>query len=285
MGFLLRSSSWPLEWPLAALAVAAWLYWLGGRRSASGATAAKRLRGTSFYAGLLAVALAVSSPVAAYDDRLFWAHMVQHVLLTMVAPPLLLLGRPWPRLARPHPASVRLPVTRAVLVGPRLARARRVAEEASRPLGAFVLFAASLLLWHVPALYDLTLRHALVHDLEHGLFFGTALLFWRHALPGVSPRRSLGDAQAAVYATGGMLAGWLLAVILGVASAPLYAYGDAASRTMGLSPLNDQQLAAGIMWVPGSVPLTIAIFVAAYRALEPSTRRRVLADDLRPRET
>src|SRR5882724_7710288 len=117
MGFLLRSSSWPVEWPLAAIAVAALLYLRGGRLSATASAAGKRWRGVAFYGGLATVALAVSSPIDAYAGELFWVHMVQHVLLMMVAPPLLLLGRPWPRVSRPLPIDVRRPLARAVLVG------------------------------------------------------------------------------------------------------------------------------------------------------------------------
>jgi len=109
MGFLLRSENWPLEWPLAAVLVTALLYRLGGRLSVTGSNAAKRWRGAAFYGGLAAVILAVDSPIDAYADTLFWTHMVQHVLLTMVAPPLLLIGRPWPRLSRPLPLGVRRP--------------------------------------------------------------------------------------------------------------------------------------------------------------------------------
>ena len=80
---------------------------------------------------------------------------------------------------------------------------------------------------------------------------------------------------------------WVLAVVLGFASAPVYgAYASLAARPGGISALADQQIAAGIMWVPASIPFTIAIFVAAYRWLDPSKSRRLVnARDLRPRET
>ena len=289
MAFALRSSSWPLAWPLAAIVVAAALYYLGGRRSATGASIEKRWRGVSFYAGLVCLALAIDSPVAAYDDSLFWVHMVQHVLLAVVAPPLLLYGRPWPRLSRPLPLGARRPLARTVLAGSTLAPVRRAYEWVAEPLPAFVLWNGVLLAWHVPAAYDLTLRNGFVHDLEHALFFGTALLYWRHLVPSGRPR--LGDGWRAIFATGGLLVGWVLALVLASASAPLYgAYAALAHRPLGLSALNDQRLAAGVMWVPASIPFTIAGFVAAYRWLDPTgdarrRRRLVAVDDLRPRET
>jgi putative membrane protein len=272
--FLLRSDNWSLGWPFAALVLAALLYARGGR----GPARVRRRRDAAFYAGLACIALAVDSPIDAYSDTLFWAHMVQHVLLTMVAPPLLLLGRPWPRMLRPVALRARRPLARTILVGSSLAGVRAWCEWLASPLQAFVLFNGVLLAWHVPALFDLTLRSTVVHDLEHALFFSTALLFWRHLVP-ATRRPQLTDAQQAVYATGAIVASWALAVVLGLATSPLYAHYAALShRPGGISALADQQLAAGIMWVPASIPFTIVAFVAAFRWLGP-------ARDLRPRET
>ena len=281
MGFLLRSSNWPLDWPLVAIAVTALLYALGGRSSATPPDAAKRWRGAAFYAGLATLALAVASPIDAYAGELFWAHMVQHVLLMMVASPLLLLGRPWPRISRPLPLGVRRPLARGVLVGRALAPARSAFRWLGAPAPSFALFNGTLLLWHLPALYDLTLRDGPVHDLEHALFFGTALLFWVHLLPGATSRPRLGDASRAVYATAALLVSWVLAIVLALAPEPVYAaYAALVQRPGGLSALADQQLAAGVMWVPASVPYCIVLVVIALRWLDPATgsgRRRRLS--------
>lgn len=285
MSFLLRSENWPVGWLLYALTAGGFLYALGGRRSVK----TNRARSAAFYCGLATLALAVASPIDAYSDRLFWAHMTQHVLLTMVAPPLLLLGRPWPRMLKPFSTSVRRPVARAVLVGPTLGPLRAIGRRLAAPLPALVLFSVVLLGWHLPALYDLTLRDGLVHDVEHLLFFWTALLLWAHLLPVATSRPRLSDGQRVAYGTAALLVSWVLAVVLGFASAPVYgAYASLASRPGGLSALADQQIAAGIMWVPASVPFLIAIFAAAYRWLDPSSGRRpgaVPVRDLRPRET
>jgi cytochrome c oxidase assembly factor CtaG len=284
-----RAANWPVQWPLFALAASGVLYLLGGRMSAAASDAGKRWRGFAFYAGLIAVAIAIDSPVDAYADRLFWVHMTQHVLLMMVAPPLLLLGRPWPRLMRPLPVGLRRPVARSVLAGATLGPLRRFGRWLSTPLPSFALFNATLLVWHVPSLFDLTLRNGLVHDLEHALFFGTGLLFWVHLIPGATGRARLSNGWRVAYGTGGLLVSWVLAIVLGLAPDPVYAaYADLAHRPGGLSALADQQLAAGIMWVPGSVPYCVAVFVAAYRWLDPSAgarRGRYVPDDLRPRET
>ena len=285
MGFLLRSENWPVGWLLYVLVVAAFLYALGGKQMVK----TNHVRSAAFYAGLATLALAVASPIDAFSDRLFWAHMTQHVLLTMVAPPLLLLGRPWPRMLKPFAPSVRRPVARAVLVGPTLGPLRRLGRWISKPLPAFVAFSIVLLGWHLPALYDLTLRNVFAHDLEHMLFFSTALLMWVHLVPGAAARPKLSDGQRVAYGTAALLVSWVLAVVLGFASTPVYnAYASLTTRPGGLSALTDQQIAAGIMWVPASIPFLIAIFVAAYRWLDPSggpRRAGVPVRDLRPRET
>src|ERR1700748_2842773 len=108
MSALLRADNWPLEWPLVGLAIVAGLYRLGRRGREP------RRCGACFYGGVLVLVLAIDPPIHAYPDRLFWVHMVQHVLLTMVAPPLLLLGRPWPRVIRPFALDVRRPIVRAL---------------------------------------------------------------------------------------------------------------------------------------------------------------------------
>ena len=283
MGFLFRASSWPVDWPLAAIASSAALYALGGRMSATPSDRRKRWRGAAFYAGLATLALAVGSPIDAYAGELFWVHMVQHVLLMMVAPPLLLVGRPWPRIVRPLPLGLRRPLARGVLAGPALEPVRVGARWIARPLPSFVLFNATLLVWHLPALYDLTLRDGPVHDLEHFLFFGTALLFWVHLLPAASARPQLADGARAVYGIAALLVSWILAIVLAFAPEPVYGgYAALAQRPGGLSALGDQQLAAGVMWVPGSVPYCIVLVLAALRWLDPATgsgRRRRLAGE------
>ena len=256
------------QWPLLGLVVAAGLYALG-RRERDDAR-----RSACFYGGLLVVAAAIASPIDTYADRLFWVHMVQHVLLTMIAPPLILLGRPWPRSVRALPIGMRRVIARG------LHRCRSVAA----PLVAFVLFNGTLLAWHLPVLFGLTLRNEAAHDLEHALFFVTALLFWTHLVP-TSRRPRLAAAQRVAYGVGAILVSWALAVVLGFASHPLYGhYAALAHRPGGLSALADQQLAAGIMWVPASIPFTIAVLVAAYKLLEPPGRPAAVPD-LRPRET
>ena len=120
-------------------------------------------------------------------------------------------------------------MARAVLVGEPLAPVRAAARWVASPLPAFALFNGTLLAWHLPALYDLTLRDGPVHDLEHALFFGTRAAVL--GAPGAEPRgRSSPTLGRVAYGAGAMLVSWLLAVVLGLAPTPLYS-GYASPRT------------------------------------------------------
>jgi putative membrane protein len=255
---------WSVQPPLLYVAVAAMLYYAGGVGYRH--TGRQGLRAAAFAAGLVTIVLALESPIDGYADQLFWVHMLQHVLLLTVAPPLILLGRPWPRMWRALPLQTR---TR---VGRTLARARWTAplRALARPLPAFVLFNATVIGWHIPGAYDATLRSWAVHDVEHAMFFFTGLLFWARVIdPGPLRPRLVWPARIA-FAVGAMVVGWILAITLVLVPHPLYPfYAALAHRPGGITALTDQQLAAGMMWVPGSLSYTITFMIGFYRWLEP----------------
>jgi putative membrane protein len=268
------AAAWPIEAPFYCVLVAAVLYWLGGRRRVS---AARHDRTVLFAAGLLSVLAALDSPLDPLADESFAAHMAQHVLLLAVAPPLIVLSAPWMRLWQPLPLRFRRSVARSIALSPRAQWLRSTVHWLSHPLTAWVLFDATLVVWHIPALYDLTLRNQAVHESEHFLFFGTGLLFWAAVLDSAPFRAKLAWWGRIVYVTTSMLVGWVLAVVLAFAPSPLYpAYADLPHRAGGLTALGDQQLAAGVMWVPGSLAATIAVIVFFYRWLDPAPARRRL---------
>ena len=122
--------------------------------------------------------LSLDSPIDGYAEQLFWVHMIQHVLLITVAPPLILLGRPWPRMWRALPLTTRTEVGRGA--GP--LAGRRSAARLARPLPAWMLFTVTLLAWHLPAAYNATLTSPGLHQLEHATFFFTGLLFWARVI-------------------------------------------------------------------------------------------------------
>lgn len=258
-------SGWSIEPPLAYVVIAGLLYWLGGRR---GRSRQAPIRTISFVAGMVMIVLALDSPIDDAADRLFWVHMVQHVLLLTAAPPLILLGRPWPRMWRALPLRFRTQVGRGIARSGAAAPVRALA----RPLPAWMLFNGSIILWHVPALYNATLNSNAIHQAEHAMFFFTGLLFWARVIdPGPLRPRLEWPARIA-YVTGAMVVGFALGLTLVSASHPLIAhYAALQHRPGGLTALDDQQLAGGMMWVPGSISFTIAALIGFYRWLEPET--------------
>jgi putative membrane protein len=255
-------SNWSLDPGLLYVGLAAALYLLG----CQGRSRPTALQIASFFAGLLTIVIALDSPIDGYADDLFWAHMLQHVLLLTVAPPLFLLGRPWPTMWRALPLRVRTPLGRTLIHARWTAPVRALA----RPLPAWILFNATVVAWHIPGAYDLTLTSGVAHALEHAMFFFIGLLFWARVIdPGPLRPRLIWPVRIA-YAAGAMIVGWVLAITLVVVPHALYHYYAALpSRPGGITAVEDQQIAAGIMWVPGSIAYTITFVLGFYRWLEP----------------
>lgn len=253
MTVLTDPANWPLGAPFVVCAVLVALYASGGRGRRD-----ERRRAAAFYAGIATIVLALDTPIDAYADRLFAIHMAQHVLLLTVAPPLLVLGQAWPRLWRPFPVGVTRAAARVFVVGAPLAL----------PPVALLLLAANLAAWHVPALYDATLRNDLVHQLEHLTFVVTGVLFWAPMLGAPPLRARLDGAYRCLYLVLAIVPGWILAIVLAFARTPLYSYAR-----HGLAPLSDQQLAAGVMWVPGSLVYLVAACWSLYAWLDPGAKR------------
>jgi putative membrane protein len=244
--------------PLALAVVAVSVYAIVRRRSGR-RTGADRVRDASFLAGVGVVLIAVESPIDEVALTLQWVHMVQHLLLLMVAPPLVLVA---------HPAAVVMPLLPA---GTRhgLQRLAGVTERSRNPVitaGATVLFVGVLWLWHVPALYNATLASSGVHDLEHALFLAAGLLYWGGVIGAAGVHTRLLGRGAMVLA--GMVGSWMLAVYIGYAPTVLYRYTGSGT----LPALSDQQIAAGVMWVPGTIPFVAALVALAARWFEADAR-------------
>jgi cytochrome c oxidase assembly factor CtaG len=238
--------------PLVFCVVAAGLYALGarGRR--------RWLREACFYAGIAVLFVVLEPPFDDWADRWLSAHMSQHIVLMTIVPPLLVYGRPWPRMWMPFPLQARRAVGGGLSRSPAF---RRGARALTRPWVALALQSAAIAAWHVPQLYDAAVRNEGVHLLEHICFFAPALVFWGALLEAPPVRARADDLHRAVYFTAALVPGWILAIVLAFATVPVY---DAYPS------LTDQQLAAGVMWVPGSLAYSIAAVVAFYRWLAPS---------------
>lgn len=220
------------------------------RRRFEGAPRAEPRQVVAFMTGLLVIFLALVSPVDFVADRyLFSAHMVQHLLLILVMPPLLLLGTPgW--LLRPLPRW------------PSLAG---VARWLTHPLVAFGLFNATFWLWHLPRLYQLSLESTRVHILMHLLFMATAVLNWWPVLGPLPELRLRSYPARMAYLFAQTLPNTGLSVLLIFSPTVLYPAYALAPRLWGLSPLADQQLGGLIMWIPGSLVYLLALSVLFFR--------------------
>lgn len=253
----------------ALLLLALWI--AGGRRPVAGARVRREpaWRTAAFLGGL--AALAGPELLSQGAESLFWVHMDQHLLLLTVAPPLLLLGAPWTRALRGVPLGVRRTVARAIYRGRAAAVLLATWRALRSPRPVVAIFLVNLWAWHLAALYQLTLADGLVHHLEHALLFLTGLALW--ALLVDSPPLFAGLAPGAriVVATVAMMGCWAMAVVLAFAPYAFYAgYAGLASRPGGFSALTDQQLGAGMMWGPGSIPLGIVVFVSLAAWLQES---------------
>lgn len=202
----------------------------------------------------MTLAVALLSPLDEASDALFSAHMVQHLVLVIIAAPLLVLGRPLAPLVWALPREWRHAVGQW---WGRRPRARVALAAVGAPGAVWCLHAGALAFWHVPTPYRWALENEWIHAAEHVTFLVTACLFWWTVLPGGGGHR-LGHGAAVLYVSAlGAVMG-IFAAVLTFARSPWYTVHAGRTEAWGLTPLADQQLAGVIMWVPAS-----AVYLAA----------------------
>ncbi len=254
--------AWNLEPAiLLSLGLTAWAY-ARGRRARQPSRA-----GLSFAAGLLVLAAALISPIDALGSALFSGHMLQHMLLILVAAPLLVLGAPL------GPLLLGLPRAAQLRLGGiwQSARWLRAAGHAlAQPFVAWSLHALVFWAWHAPGLYQAALRSELVHGLEHLSLLGTALFFWWAVLPARGARPAAQGLAVLLLFTMALQSGLLGALITFAPEAWYEAY-RASTAAWGLTPLEDQQLAGASMWVASGAAYLLAalgVFAAWLNRIE-----------------
>jgi len=261
-------ASWAfLPVPAFGLLATALIYFLGWnklRRQVPSRYPLSRL--ACFLAGLAAIYLSLASPLDAFASFLLTAHMVQHLLLTMVAPPLLLLGAPQLPLLCGLPRHLVSRVLGPFLLWPLL---KSFLHRLMHPIVCWVLFVLSNVLWHLPDFYELALRSPSWHKFEHFCFLATALLFWWHV---VEPWPS-----HPYWPRWTMIPYLLLADLQNTALAGFLSFYDriayptyANAPRFGIAPLSDQATAGAIMWVPGSIAFIVPAAIIAMQFLSPS---------------
>jgi putative membrane protein len=211
-------------------------------------------RFAAFFAGIMCVWLAIGSPLNAFDDALLTVHMMQHLLLMSVAPPLILLGAPQLPLLHGLPQSLARGVASPIL---RRGSVKRLGHFVSNPAFCWLAATVALIGWHIPAVFELALRWNWLHELEHSSFLGAGLLFWWPVIqpwPSVAqwPRWSI-----PLYLFCATLPCDALSAFLVFCDRVVYSSYLSAPRVLPWSALADQQCAAALMWVAVTIILVV----------------------------
>lgn len=213
-------------------------------------------RSTLFFGGLAALVAALAPPIDPLAHELFSVHMAQHMLLTVVGAPLLLLGQPLRPLLRGLPRAVRRGVVRPLA---RSGALRGLLHLLRRPLVAAPLYVLGLYLWHVPSIYDVAVADQALHDLEHAYFVGSALVFWSVVIDPEPFRSPLPYPLRIVFLLlSGAAQNTILGGLLAFSSRALYPHYAGRPEALGFDGLTDQRLGGAAMWVAGDL-----IFLAA----------------------
>jgi cytochrome c oxidase assembly factor CtaG len=250
-----------------ALLLAGMLFTLGWwrLRQVPGPRFAKGWRLAAYLSGLGLLALALLSPIDTLASYLLSMHMVQHLLLVMLVPVLLLIANPLSFTLWGMPGAVRRRVGGLLRRGSVL---RRALTALTAPGPVWIALVVVLVGWHDPRAYDAALRSDLIHNLEHLSFFAVAMLFWWH-VTGAGPRLhgspSAGMRIALLLITVPVTMG--IGIVIALSAQPIYLNYLSVPRVLGLSVMEDQRLAGAIMWIPGSMMLILGILVLIARAI------------------
>jgi cytochrome c oxidase assembly factor CtaG len=223
----------------------------------------RQLRGRpwALAAGVLVVVVFTATPLGELLEHRMWTHMAQHVVLIMVAGPMLAFSAPGPVLLAGLPQGVRRPLVRVFHHLP-------LAVVLSAP-AAWVLQVAAMWVWHLPAAYDLAVTNEFAHVLEHASFLLTAWLFWWYLL---SPsRRRLQGMPAVFYVAASVPPGAALGAVLTFPQHALYPAQAQLAAEAGIDPLLDQRIAGLVMWVPldfAYLVLAVVLFARWLMALQ-----------------
>jgi cytochrome c oxidase assembly factor CtaG len=220
----------------------------------------------AFLGGLAVIAFALASPLDALAGRRLSAHMTQHQLLMMLAPPLLWLGAPVAPMLLGLPRAIRRPVAAGLASGV----GRTTADVIAHPAFGWISFAVAFWAWHTPRLYELALRSHAWHHLEHACFFATAMVFWRPVILAWPARSPWPRWTMIPYLLLADLQNTVLAAILTFSDRVIYPAYATIPRAGAISALDDQSMAGVIMWVPGSV---VFLFAAVWLVLESMNER------------
>jgi putative membrane protein len=239
---------------LGGFLLAAWAYWRG--QTSGPRRPVDSWRARCFTVALVALGLALLSPLDALSNALASAHMVQHLLLLLVAAPLLALSAPASAILRGSPLALRRASGRWRR---RLGLTHGNLCVLRHPAAVWLLSVGVIWFWHAAAPYDATLDNQLLHVLEHASFLVTAVLFWQ-VVVGVRGAARVSGGLGVLLVFAMAMQSVFLSVLLTFARTPWYSGYAATTAPWGLDPLTDQRLAGVIMWIPaGGIYLVVAL--------------------------
>jgi len=234
------------------------------RRSRPERSAKRRKRAFLFYGGLGVLLLAVISPINYWAGDYFFVHMVEHMLIMFFAPILIVTGAPWLPLVHAVPVKVRRRVGRAVLLGPWATPLRAMGRFLTSGIVAIVVFNVVMVVWHIPAVFDLAAtNHGVQIWLMHASFFVSGVFFWLQIFPSypIKPKLTSFGKIGALICTNVVM--FILAMSMSIlTSTSWYPVYDHIAG-VHLSPFADQQIGAAILWICGdfwSLPALIWVF-------------------------
>jgi putative membrane protein len=224
----------------------------------------------SFVVGLFLIWIAITPPLALLDHELLTAHMVQHLLLMTVAPPLILLGAPtkFLRYGLPHP------MMRIIVRAFRWQRFEKFTTASLNLIICWLGAAGALVIWHIPSVFMLVLRSEYWHGLEQVSFLATGLLFWWPVVRSSSGNSKWPESSILLYLFFATLPCDVLSGFLVFCDRVVYPIYSSSSRSFGFSALEDQQCAGALMWTCVTIVFLIAGAIFTARLLSPKFRQQ-----------
>jgi putative membrane protein len=237
--------------------------WFSLRRSIRGAN----WKLAAFASGVFSLWIAIGSPLSAFDESALTIHMIQHLLLMLVVPPLILLGAPAIPLLHGLPQWF---VRRGLAPLLRLRWLRHLGDFVTHPVVCLLLSSITMIAWHIPSAFEFALQSERWHEVEHASFLATSILLWWPVVqPFPSESRWIRWSIPA-YLFFAMIPGGILGAFLAFCDRVLYPSYNAAPRVLSLSPLSDQIVAGVLMWVLGTFVFVVPAVIIVMQLLSPA---------------
>jgi putative membrane protein len=234
----------------------------------------------AYFSGLVVIGLALLSPIEMLSGQLFFMHMIQHLLLVMIAPPLLLIANPFGTILWGLPAGARRRVGGGLShILHRDSPSRRLLRVITAPGVVWLAWVIVLVGWHDANMYNLTLRNEVAHDIEHLSFFLVSMLSWWRttaAAPRVQGQTTMIARIILILAL--IPPNMFTGVVIAFAENPIYTYYLDVPRLWNISVMTDQRIGGVLMWIPGSMMYLIAGLILVAQLLGQEERKPPLTE-------